>query len=83
VCETVSPSSARHDRILKARIYRQPDVAWYWLVDPVNQTIEVLQGEGERWLVYLPPDNEADHPRLPPFEAIALDLSWLWEGSAP
>lgn len=80
VCETVSPSSARTDRVQKMRIYREAGVAWMWLADPATRTIEVFQRDGDRWV--LADTAVGDEPaRLPPFEAVELELAWVWEGA--
>ncbi len=38
--EVVSPSTARHDRITKRRVYMEEGVAEYWIVDPDGRTVE-------------------------------------------
>lgn len=40
--EVISPSSARKDRILRLRQYAIFGVREYWIIDPVQQTIEVF-----------------------------------------
>ena len=40
ICEILSPSTARLDRIVKMPIYAQLGVAHLWLVDPMLQTLE-------------------------------------------
>ena len=50
VVEIVSPSSRESDRSTKAREYLDIGIPQYWLVDPVNETIEVLRSDGGvRW----------------------------------
>lgn len=41
VVEVLSPHSARIDRVLKPKRYRDFGVAEYWVVDPVGRAIEV------------------------------------------
>ena len=41
--EILSPSNQKYDRVTKRRFYARNRVPEYWIVDPVNQTIEVLQ----------------------------------------
>ncbi|NLJ25102.1 MAG: Uma2 family endonuclease [Firmicutes bacterium] len=43
VVEVISPSTKSKDRIEKADIYRRLGVPHYWIVDPVEQTIEALR----------------------------------------
>ncbi len=43
VIEILSPSTMKHDRGSKMKIYRQHQVQEYWIVDSKNQSIEVYQ----------------------------------------
>lgn len=72
VCEVASPSTRRIDRLLKLPIYRREDVPWVWLVDPVAESVEVLNGLDTRWVIEATAIG-AGAVRLPPFEAIELD----------
>ena len=75
VCEVASPSTQRHDRIVKSAIYLEAQVRWMWLVTPATATIEVLEAAPDfaRWtLVTSAVGPEAR--RLPPFEAVELDI---------
>jgi hypothetical protein len=48
-----------------------------WLVDPLQQTLEVFGLESARWTV-LATHEAAARVRAEPFEAIELDLGTLW-----
>ena len=41
VIEILSPSTARHDRIVKLRLYRQAGVREYWMLDPASKELQV------------------------------------------
>ncbi len=41
VIEILSPSTMRHDRLVKFELYRRAGVREYWIVDPNNQSVEV------------------------------------------
>ncbi|KUO94650.1 Uma2 family endonuclease [Ferroacidibacillus organovorans] len=43
IVEVLSPSTAKKDRTVKLRTYRQTGVREYWLIDPHNQTLEVYK----------------------------------------
>ena len=39
--EILSPSSVRHDRVVKFNLYREAGVQEYWIVDPESRTLSV------------------------------------------
>lgn len=82
VCEILSPSTARHDRNVKARIYHDSGVTWRWLVDPDARTVEAYRREGAFW-VLLRTWEDQEKARIEPFDAVELDLSAWWEDIAP
>ena len=49
VVEVLSPGTAERDRELKRKLYARFGVREYWIVDPQNQSIQVL-GPGRRGL---------------------------------
>lgn len=77
VCEVLSPSTARTDRVLKLPRYAAAGVSHCWLGDPDARTLEALENAAGRWLL-LGAWSDADAPRVPPFDAIELPLSSLW-----
>lgn len=42
VAEILSPSTQRHDRLVKLNLYQRAGVREYWIVDPDNQTVQVM-----------------------------------------
>lgn len=42
VIEILSPSTARHDRLVKLHLYQQAGVREYWIVSPEEQTVQVF-----------------------------------------
>jgi Uma2 family endonuclease len=77
VCEVVSPSTGRLDPVRKMPKYAASQVAYLWLVDPLQKTLEVYQLETSRWLLLATYDGEA-RVRAEPFGAIEIDLTPLW-----
>jgi Uma2 family endonuclease len=77
ICEVLSPSTARIDRVRKMPIYARAEVGHAWLVDPAARTLEVFRLERGRWLVVGAYDEDA-LVRAEPFEAIELDLLRFW-----
>lgn len=82
ICEVLSPSTALIDRTRKQEIYRQHGVPWLCFVDPSARTIEVLNHGDGAWMVtgVFGGDGEA---RIPPFEAVAIDVGAIWDIEAP
>lgn len=81
ICEILSPSTARHDRICKLPIYGREGVQHAWLIDPVQRTLEVLRVESGAWqIVGLHQKN--DKVRAEPFEALEIDMAQIWGASA-
>jgi Uma2 family endonuclease len=83
VCEVLSKSTEKVDREEKMPIFAAHGVRHVWLVDPVAKTLEVFTlGARRRWGA--PQIHQGDaRVRVPPFEAIELDLSALWAPVAP
>ena len=42
IIEILSPSTRRHDRLVKLNLYQQAGVREYWIVDPDNQSVLVF-----------------------------------------
>ena len=76
VCEVISPSSGRLDRIKKMPIYAREGVLHAWIVDPEQQVLEVRTLRDGRWS--LQEYGSEDKVRLAPFEAIEIDLTLVW-----
>lgn len=77
VCEVVSPSTARLDRVKKLPHYARAGVAHAWVLDPLNRTLEVYRREGSRWMLASAFGGD-DKVRAEPFEAVEIDLAFLW-----
>ena len=79
ICEVVSPTTGRLDRVRKMRIYAREHVAHAWLVDPLQKTLEVYRLEDGRWIVAGTYGGD-EQVRAEPFEAIELQLVRWWLG---
>jgi len=77
ICEVTSPSNGRHDRLVKARLYAERGVPAVWLVDPDLRVLEALALERGRW-VDAGRHGDGDVARIPPFDAIELDVGRLF-----
>lgn len=61
VCESLSPGSARHDRITKRRSFQRNGVPDYWIIDGDARVFEVWRPGGERPAIV--DDRLIWHPR--------------------
>lgn len=77
VCEVISPRTARRDRTVKADLYLRSGVPHYWLVDVELRTLEALEAQREQW-VRLGAWTDGDRARIPPFDAVVLDVGSLF-----
>jgi Uma2 family endonuclease len=82
VCEVLSPSTERIDRSRKLRVYAEASVAHAWLVNPVEQTLEVLRLAQDGTWTIVRVLTGPEPVRAEPFEAIELDLGALWAAPA-
>ncbi|MFH1176306.1 MAG: Uma2 family endonuclease [Acidobacteriota bacterium] len=71
VCEVVSPSTGRRDRVAKAHGYLRAGVPFYWLLDLEARLLEALAARDGFWL-RLGAWTDGDRARIPPFDAIEL-----------
>ncbi|MDX9724530.1 MAG: Uma2 family endonuclease [Myxococcota bacterium] len=86
VCEVSSPSTHRFDRLVKMPVYLREQVGFVWLVDPMARYIEAFQlspaslisgVEGHTWSLCGRWGDETQ-ARIPPFDAVALDVTAWW-----
>lgn len=75
--EIASPCNRRRDRGYKADLYLRVGVPHYWIVDPEERTLEAFEAKAGAW-VRLGARSDGDTPRIPPFEAIELDVGGLF-----
>jgi Uma2 family endonuclease len=76
-CEVLSPSSAAFDRGPKADLYARVGVEFLWLVEPLGNQVEAFRLQESAWL-RLGAWTGATSARIPPFDAIELELGLLW-----
>ena len=77
VCEVLSESTRRRDRVRKLPIYARERVAHVWLLDPEAKTLEVYRLDGDGWRL-AGTWSDTDKVHAEPFDAVELDLSLLW-----
>jgi len=77
VCEILSPSTAKKDRTKKLPLYANYGVAYAWLVDPLEKTLEAFRLEQGHWLL-LATLTDDEPVNVEPFDAITFSLADLW-----
>jgi Uma2 family endonuclease len=77
VCEILSPSTERIDRLRKLRIYGRVGIGHAWLINPLLRTLEIFRFEQGRWVVAITHGGE-EPVRAEPFDAVPLELQRIW-----
>lgn len=77
VIEILSPSTSQHDRSIKYQLYEEAGVPEYWIIDPVERSVEVfLLAEGR----YVPKETADPEDRVPVtvLDGCATDMSLIF-----
>jgi Uma2 family endonuclease len=77
VCEILSPSTRRHNVLVKKPYYARIGVPHHWLVDRAARAITAYRLESGHW-VEIGVWGDETEARIAPFEEIALDVSSWW-----
>jgi len=77
MCEVLSPSTVRVDRVRKARIFARERVAHRWFVDLQAHALALKRIDGATYRDVLVVED-ADKVRAEPFDATRLDIAILW-----
>jgi Uma2 family endonuclease len=76
ICEILS-TNKRNDLIKKKRAYHVHQVGYYWLVDPVEETLSVHRWHPDGYTEVLIADRD-ERVRAEPFEAIEFRVAVLF-----
>jgi Uma2 family endonuclease len=82
ICEILSPSTGHHDQVRKLPLYAGHDVRFAWLVDPALRTVIAYRNVDRHWSV-VGSWGQNTKVRIPPFDAIEIDLSAWWVPEDP
>ena len=77
VCEVLSASTRRLDLQEKRPVYAREGVAYLWLVDPTDRTLEAFELRDGQW-VLIGSAKDDEPVSIPPFDAITFSLGDLW-----
>ncbi len=74
VIEILSPSTRRHDRLVKLGLYQQAGVQEYWIVNPEDKTVQVMLQDGHGLLRIHEDYGREDVARVNVLEGCFIDL---------
>lgn len=77
ICEVLSPSTSRLDWAKKLPIYARYGVPHVWFVDPIAQTVQVMELTNEQYR-FVGIYSGQDKFRAAPFEELEIDLAEVW-----
>lgn len=80
VCDVLTEGSSAVVRREKPAAYACHGIRWWWIVDPLQQTVEVCANEDGWKTIAVHGENEV--VRIAPFEQIDIELALLW-GAPP
>lgn len=73
VAEVLSPSTSRHDRVVKIPVYERAGVPEVWLIEPAERTLFVYRFEGDR---YGPPRIQGLRGTTPIAAVPGVSVDW-------
>ena len=77
VCEVLSPSTRKVDRLEKRPTYAREGIGHLWLIDPTDRTLEAFELHNGQWLLIA--SAKDDEPvSIRPFDAVTFNLGDLW-----
>lgn len=82
VCEILSPTTRRHDLLVKLPYYAKVGVAYHWLVDLEGRTVTAQRLDSGRWTTLGVYCDETD-ARIEPFDVVPLHVASWWPPAAP
>jgi len=82
ICEVLSKSTEKSDRLEKMPIYAAAGVQYAWLVHALRGSLEVFRLHEGKWLA-IASHLGAKTIRAEPFDAIEIDISKLWKDLPP
>ena len=82
VCEVLSPSNKRYDLTKKQAAYQVVGVPWLWHLDPDERHLTVMKHSPEGYVIVMR-GVDGETLRLPPFDAIEIEVSGLFPPLPP
>lgn len=75
VIEILSPSSLRHDRLVKLGLYQRAGVREYWIVDPEYRSVQVFTRDGAGSLQISEEYGQSDVAKVNILDGCFVELS--------
>ncbi len=75
VIEILSPGNSRTEMKDKFELYQEAGVLEYWIVSPIEETVQVWKLTDEGYYIGLPPKVEDDHMTTPIIPNLTIDLT--------
>lgn len=77
VCEVLSPTTRRHDLLVKKPYYAKVGVPYHWLIDLEARTVTAYRLQAGLWVEIGVFGDEHD-ARIEPFDEVTLDVASWW-----
>jgi len=77
ICEILSPTTRRHDQLVKRPFYARVGVPYLWFVDLDGRTLTASKLQEARWVeigIFGPDDTI----RVEPFDAVEISMADWW-----
>lgn len=82
VCEITSPGHERKDLFHNFMLLQRSRIPFYWVISPEDKTLIAYQLVNERYSVAFSVEcaveQDLDKARIPPFEEVEIDLSYVF-----
>jgi Uma2 family endonuclease len=80
VIEIMSPSTSRHDRLVKFQAYQKAGVREYWIIDPDTKTLQVniLDTDKGKYVITMFGDTDTVHVHV--LDTCQIDLNDVFAG---
>lgn len=74
ICEILSPGNPTNDTIKKKRIYHRAQVGHYWIIDPIQETLQVFRWHEAGYVEVLSAER-TDRVRAEPFDVEEISVA--------